>query len=113
MNVYLRLAFSIFCRSVLALSLVIGFFKPNAAHIRRLAVNEDVCGRVLYGWRNSRLVKKYNLIQKKNKKKNNNIPSEFLAFFFDADDAWDIGHIFKRGCSIWSASRADLLIIFI
>jgi hypothetical protein len=46
---FLRLADSIFCRSVLVLSLLIGFFKPRAAHIRRFAVNEVVCGRVLYG----------------------------------------------------------------
>lgn len=48
-NDFLRLADSIFCRSVLVLSLLIGFFTPNAAQIRRLAVKDDVCGRVLYG----------------------------------------------------------------
>ena len=47
--IYLLLAVSIFCLSVLVLSLLIGFFKPNAAHIRRFAVKDDVCGRVLYG----------------------------------------------------------------
>jgi len=46
---YLRLADSIFCRSVFVLSLLIGFLRPRAAHIRRFAVNEVVCGRVLYG----------------------------------------------------------------